>query len=123
MTELCKGHKDQKQQDEENPFQRFIAQDLNGYLKTSRLVIFYHQNPAPADNDFNAFAMFKKENMLLKKYGRKTMEMAVMGTPYEAVLDFYVSHNKTLFCPEPQIKKVLKISKKFPHLVILGKFL
>lgn len=48
------------------------------------------------------------------------MEMAIKGTPYEAVLDFYDSKNMTLFSPLPEIKKVLKISKKFPQLVVLG---
>lgn len=59
--------------------------------------------------------------MLFKKYGKKTMEMAIEGTPYQAALDFYVSHNMMLFSPESEIKKVLQITKKCPQLVILGK--
>lgn len=122
-TELCRGQVEEKKKDDENPLQRFIAQDLYDYFKKSKLVVFYHHNPATGnDEEFRAFAMFKKENMHFKKYGRKTMAMAIQGTPYEAVLDFYVSQNIILFSPEPDIKKVLKISKKFPHIVILGEF-
>lgn len=117
---MCRGHVDQKKQEEDNPLQRIIAKELYEHFRNSRLVIFYHHNPAKAYSEFNAFAMFKKENMHYKNYGKKTMEMAVKGTPYEPVLDFYVSQNMTLFSPEPEIKKVLKITKKFPQLVVLG---
>lgn len=123
VTELCKGYIEEKEVEPENPLQRFVAQDLYKYFTKSKLVIFFHQNPGSADNEFKAYAMFKKENMHYERFGKKTLEMAVKGTPYEAVLDFYVSHNMILFSSEPDIKKVLKISKKFPHIVMLGMFI
>ncbi|VEN45821.1 unnamed protein product [Callosobruchus maculatus] len=118
--ELCKGFKQEKAKTQDNPFQRFIAQELHGWFTSSRLIGFYHHNPMNADDEFKAFCLFKKENMHFKKYGKKTLEMAVKETPYEAVLDFYVSQNMTVFSPEPDIKKMLKISKKFPQLVLLA---
>lgn len=122
ITELCKGHKEVYDKDEDNPFQRLIAKELFEYFKKSRLIIFYHHNPAKAEIEFKAYAAFQKENMFYKNYGKKTMEMAIKGTPYETVLDFYVSHNMTLFSPEPEIKKVIKMSKKYPQLIIIGRY-
>lgn len=121
MQELCKGHKPVEDDEYYNPFQGFIAKELYEHFQKSKLIIFYHHNSSHYDKEFKAFATFKKANMYYKKYGKKTMEMAIKGTPYEAVLDFYCSQNMTLFSPEPEIKKVLKISKKFPQLVIMGK--
>nr|CAH7759722.1 unnamed protein product [Callosobruchus chinensis] len=118
--ELCKGFKQETTKNEDNPFQRFIAQELHTWFTSSRLIGFYHHNPMDADQEFKAFSLFKKEKMHFKKYGKKTLEMAVKGTPFETVLDFYVSQNMTVFSPEPEIKKMLKITKKFPQLVLLG---
>ncbi|CAH1955864.1 unnamed protein product [Acanthoscelides obtectus] len=118
--DLCQGFKKERTQEEDNPFQKIIAQELYRWFTTSRLVVFYHHNPMNSDDEFMAYCMFKKENMHFKKYGKKTLEMAIKGTPYEAVLDFYVSQNMTVFSPEPEIKKMLKITKKFRQLVLLG---
>ncbi|KAG5892976.1 hypothetical protein JTB14_015020 [Gonioctena quinquepunctata] len=119
--ELCKGPDEQLfNKDEENPFQRFLAQELYRWFTTSRLVIFYHHNSMNSDDEFKAFVMFKKHKMHFKKYGKKTLEMAVKGTPYDTLLNFYVSQNMTVFSPEPDIRKVLSITKKFPQLVLLA---
>lgn len=121
MVESCLGHKEERKQGKENVFQRFIANNLYQLFQTSKLIVFYHHNWSNYDMEFKAFAMFKKENMYYKNFGKETMEMAIKGTPYEAVLDFYVSRNMTLFSPEPEVKKVLKLTKKFPQLVLMGK--
>ncbi|KAJ8934202.1 hypothetical protein NQ314_013519 [Rhamnusium bicolor] len=128
--ELCKGVVDirNKRDDGDNPFQRIIAQELYRWFTTSRLVVFYHLNPMNAEEQYKAYVLFKKQKMHFKKYGKKTLEMAVKGTPYEAVLDFYVSHNMTVFSPDPEINKMLNITKKFPQLILLagiyeGKFM
>lgn len=72
------------------------------------------------EDQFRAYVLFKKQNMHFKQYGKTTLEMAVRGTPYEVVLDFYVSQNMTVFSPQPEIKKMLNIIKKFPQLILLG---
>ncbi|KAJ8920969.1 hypothetical protein NQ315_015763 [Exocentrus adspersus] len=121
--ELCKGPGSTKKDEGDNPFQRIIAQELYKWFTSSRLVVFYHLNPMDSDDQFNAFAMFKKQGMYLRQYGKKTLDMAVRGTPYETVLDFYVSQNMLLFSPQPDIKKVLSITKKFPELILLAAIL
>ncbi|CAH1183617.1 unnamed protein product [Phaedon cochleariae] len=121
QVELCKGFGEKLfEKDKENPFQEIIAQELRRWLTTSRLVVFYHHNPMNAEDEFKAYVMFKKQKMHFKKYGKRTLEMAVGGTPYETILDLYVSHNMTVFSPEPEIKKMLNITKKFPQLVLLA---
>lgn len=72
------------------------------------------------EDQFKAYVLFKKQKMHFKQYGKKTLEMAVKGTPYEVILDFYVSQNMTVFSPEPAINKMLRITKKFPQLILLG---
>lgn len=74
------------------------------------------------EQEFNAYVMFKKEKMHFKQYGSQTLKLAIKGTPYERVLDFYISRNITIFSPDPEIKKLLKILRKFPQLVLLGKY-
>jgi len=121
--ELCQKDFSPYKKNEDNPFQRIIAGELLRWFKSSHLVVFYHMNPMSADDQFKAFALFKKQNMHFKSYGKTTMEMALQGTPYEAALNLYISRNMTVFSPEPEIKKLLKVSKKFPQLVLMAAIL
>ncbi|ENN78717.1 hypothetical protein D910_03627, partial [Dendroctonus ponderosae] len=120
--ELCSNLTDPRKdkQEERNIFQEIIAQDLHQRLKTSKLVVFCHYNPMTTDQQFSARVSFHKLKMYFKQYGKKTLELAVKGTPYEVLLDFYVSHNMTIFSPEPEIKKLLQVLKKFPQLILLA---
>lgn len=120
--ELCNKGVQLQQKDDYNPFQKIIAEEVLRWFQTSRLIVFYHMNPMSSDDQFKAYALFKKQKMHFKNYGKETLKMAVEGTPYEAVLDLYISRNMIVFSPEPEIKKLLKISKKFPQLVLLGMF-
>ncbi|CAH1369306.1 unnamed protein product [Tenebrio molitor] len=126
--ELCNKYEDKMIEEVDNPFQRIIAEELRNRFNESRLVAFYHVNPMKSDQQFKAQIMFKKENMYFRTYGKKTLKLALENTKYESVLDFYVSQNVTVFSPEPEIKKLLKLTKKFPQLVLLaaifeGKFI
>ncbi|XP_044266393.1 39S ribosomal protein L10, mitochondrial [Tribolium madens] len=118
--DLCTKLQDKFVRDEHNPFQQIIAGELRMWFNTSRLVAFYHLNPMKADQRFKAYAMFKKDNMHLKQYGKKTLEIALKDSKFEPVLDFYVSQNMIVFSPEPEVRKLLKITKKFPQLVLLA---
>jgi len=109
-----------KTQDEENPFRKILADQMHMWFTTSRLIAFCHHNPMSKEQEFDAFAMLHKEKMHFKKHGKKTLEMALKGTPYETVLDIYMSHTMTIFSPEPEIKKLVKILKRFPQLVLMA---
>ncbi|XP_022913003.1 large ribosomal subunit protein uL10m [Onthophagus taurus] len=117
-----------KDTEEENPYQRILANELLGNFNGAKMIIFFHKNPISGDDEVMARVLFKKQDMLLKGCGKKTLEMAVKGTKFENILDFYVSHNMILFSPQVEIKKVLNINKKYPALILLaaiveGKFL
>ncbi|KAF2898671.1 hypothetical protein ILUMI_07505 [Ignelater luminosus] len=126
--ELCTKGEQLWKKDEDNPFQRIIAGELLRWFQSSRLVVFYHMNPMSSDDQFKAYALFQKQKMHFKNYGKETLRMALEGTPYESVLDFYISRNMIVFSPELEVKKLLKVSKKFPQLILLaaifeGKFI
>ncbi|CAG9766065.1 unnamed protein product [Ceutorhynchus assimilis] len=109
-----------KKQEERNIFQEIIAQELNRWFTTSKLIAFCHYNSMSKEQEFDAYLQFKNAKMHFKQYGKKTLELAVKGTPYETVLDFYISRNLTIFSPEPEIKKLLRVLKKFPQLVLMA---
>ncbi|KAK9879731.1 hypothetical protein WA026_006791 [Henosepilachna vigintioctopunctata] len=128
LIDLCTKASPTRKEEIENPFQKILAQEALGYFQSSKLIAFYHANPMNSIDHFKAFAAFHKEGMLMKGLGKKTLEMAIKGTPYEAVLDIYVSRNMIVFSSEPKIKQLLKISKRFPQLILMagvyeGKFL
>lgn len=120
LVELCQLNKKLKK-DEFNPLRDIYAKELYNSFKNSKLIVFYHFNSMKADENFKYYALFKKQGMELKMYERELLSAAILGTPYETVLDFYVtSKNMILFCPEPEVNKVLRISKKCPQLIMLA---
>lgn len=120
MTELCGFNMNRKDEVIENPFQRIIANEVLTYFQTSKLVAFYHVNHITGIDQFKAMVMFHKEGMRMKFIGKKTLEMAIKETPYEAVLDFFISRNMIVFSSEPKIKELIKINRKFPQFVLLA---
>lgn len=120
IIEVCSFLEPPRHEVPENPYQKILAKELRERFENTRLIVFYHINPVSGEDKLRTEINFKKENMLLMVHARSTLKMALEGTPYEAVLPFYISHNAILFCPEPDIKKLLKMSKRIPHLILLG---
>lgn len=104
----------------ENPYQRLLANELLEKFKSSRLVGFYHMNSMTGDEHHKAEVLFYRQNMSYVNYGKATLKMAVEGTPYEILSQWYCSHNMMVFSPELKIKELLKVNKKFPMLVLLA---
>lgn len=121
IIQLCSKNEKHKKEEVENPFQNIIAKELLQLFESSKLIGFFHKNPMNAEQDFKAKVLFKRQNMHFRNFGKKTLQIAVAGTPYESVLDFYCSHNMFVFSPEPEIKKMIAVARKFPQLVFLGK--
>lgn len=120
MLDLC-SFNEPKRTEIDNPYERFIAAEILENFKSSKLIVFCHKNPMNKDDRKEVIRLFIKSNMHLEIYGKKTMKMALEGTPYETVLSFYNSHNAIIFSPEVDIKKCLKICKKYPSLIVLGR--
>lgn len=112
-----------KAEELENPYQKLLAKEALSLFENSKLIAFFHVNPVPIEQQFRLDRALKKQNMLMKIYGKKTLEIAFEGTPYkDAVLPFYVSHNMITFCAEPNIKTLIRVTKKFPQFILLGEF-
>lgn len=120
ILELC-GFNERKQKEVVNPYERFIAADILDNFKSSRLIMFCHKNPMNCDEEHLITRQLIKNNFRMQVYGKKTMKMALEGTPYEAVLSLFVSHSAIVFSPETNVKKCLQICRKSPSLIILGK--
>lgn len=61
--------------------------------------------------------------MYLKTYGIKIMNSAFIGTKYESLMPLFTSPYYLVFSPDENVDKLLKISKKTPQLVLIGKFI
>lgn len=120
LLEIC-DWKTAKKADVDNPYERIIAAEILENFKTSKQILFCHRNTFSKDDIAQVARLFKKSNMHMEIYGKKTMKMALEGTPYEGVLSFYISQNAIVFSPEINIKKSLQICKKYPNLIVLGK--
>lgn len=66
--------------------------------------------------------MLKKQNMHLKQYGKKIVRMALEETEYEPVLMLFTSRNFMVFSEEPQVTKLLKLKKRMPQFILMGKY-
>jgi ribosomal protein L10 len=66
--------------------------------------------------------MLKKQNMYLKQYGKKIVRMALEETKYEPVLTLFTSRNFMVFSQEPQVAKLLKLNRRIPQLILMGKY-
>lgn len=120
VIEVCSNIEAQEKEAIDNPYERILARELREMFEKTPLIVFYHINPVSGEDRVRTEINFKKQNMLLTIYGKSTLKLALEGTPYEPILPFYISHNAILFCPQPDIKKLLKMSKRIPHLVLLG---
>jgi large subunit ribosomal protein L10 len=66
--------------------------------------------------------VLKRENMHLKQYGKKIVRMALEGTKYEPVLTLFTSRNFMVFSQDVQVSKLLKLNRKIPQLILMGKY-
>lgn len=64
----------------------------------------------------------KKQSMYLKQYGKKVVRMALENTKYEPVLTLFTSRNFMVFSEEPQVAKLLKLNRRIPQLILMGKY-
>jgi len=111
---------EKKKTSEDNPHQRLLAKDLRNWFMNSKLIAFFHENPIKFDPRFEAEVKLRKENMYMKKLGRHTVEMALESTQYTAVLPLFSSSTVMVFCSDPKLDKLLKVTSKLHHYVLLA---
>lgn len=59
--------------------------------------------------------------MKIERHSKYTLERAFRNTRYEAILSLFVTHSAIIFSNEPKVDKLLKILKKTPEYVLMGK--
>lgn len=106
--------------EQENPYNRIIAKEVLNWLNHSKMVAIFHLNSINSDDFFSARVALHKQNMQLKDYGKKIIRMAVEGTKFEAIEPLFDSNHCIVFSSEEQVSKLLRLTKKFPQMVLMA---
>lgn len=107
----------------DNPFAHILAKECANWFNHSKMFGFYHLNSIITEDILVVKKALKRENMYLKQYGKKIVKEAIIGTPYEAVMNIFESHTYILFSEEIKPATMLNIMKKCPQLIFLGNIL
>ncbi|XP_025197864.1 39S ribosomal protein L10, mitochondrial [Melanaphis sacchari] len=105
---------------ENNPYENILAKELRELFEQSAMVAIFHKNPVKGEIDFKTKKTFKMAGMEHVVYGKSTLNLALADTNYAAVLDLFQSHSSIVFSSTSQVPKLLKITKKMPHLILLA---
>ena len=110
-----------------HPYDKLLAEDMKQELRSSRMICFFHTNVTSNRDRFEARNKFQHEDLYLRFYNEDVAQLAMSGTKYESALhlcrinDWYTQRHVTiLFSTEPQVNKVLKITKKIPQLILMA---
>lgn len=106
-----------------NPYEIIIGREVLNWFNNSRMIAFLHKNSISAEDEFDFAVQLRRENMFMKFYGIKIMEAGLKGTKYENVLELWGAPGKIIFCDESKVPQLLKIMKRTPQLVLMGKLI
>lgn len=104
----------------ENPYEQIIAKEVKNWFNNSKMIVIFHVNSISSEEMFNARVQLFKQNIHMKAYNKKVMSQALVGTQYETILPLFDSRNGIVFSPEQNLKKMFKIVKKVPQIMILA---
>lgn len=119
ITNNC-FQKFQFQEKQENPYNKIIAKEVLNWFNHSKMTAIFHMNSIHSDDIFSARVALHRQNMQLKDYGKKIIQMAVGGTKFEAVIPLFDSNHCIVFSSTEQVSKLLKLTKKFPQMVLMA---
>lgn len=117
---LCDRGEKRKKVEIDNPFERILARECLNWFNTSKMVVFLHVNSISMEDKTPIFASLSKNDMHLRTYGKKIVNMATKGTRYETVNSLFTSHQNIIFGQPENAAKMFKILKKAPQLVVMG---
>ena len=118
-----------KPQREIHPYDRLLAEDMKQELSSSRMICFFHANVMTNREKKQFSNLFQHEDMYLRYYNQDVAQLAMEGTKYHSAYhlchrqqDWVVSQrdNSYLFSSEPQVTKLLKLTKKCPQLILMA---
>lgn len=125
LEELCRKAiqaTEKKDREEYNPYQRIIAREVRNWFDNSKMVAICHQNSMTAEVEFELAVPLRRENMYFKRYSNKIMKLALTDSPYAATMPLYSSKFSIVFGSDTNVAAFEKIIKKFPQVILLGKF-
>ncbi|CAB3230875.1 unnamed protein product [Arctia plantaginis] len=117
---LCDRGEKTRRKNIDNPFERILANECLNWFNTSKMVVFVHLNSISMEDKTPIFATLAKNNMHLRRYGKKIVSMATKGTRYEAVNHLFTSHQEIIFGQPENAAKMFQILKKTPQMVIMA---
>lgn len=104
-----------------NPYEQMIAREAQQRFDNSKMIAILHMNSINEVKIFDLIVKLKKENMCLKRYGRKVLSCFINDPPYAALNPLLVSSTAFIFSEEDSKVAILrKILKKYPEYIILG---
>lgn len=104
----------------DNPFEHILAKECRNWFNHSHMVAFFHTNPVSTEDKHPVYGELKIQNMHLRTYGKKILQMGLGGTNYEAILKIFESQTQIVFSEAVQVKEFLKTMKKLPQFILLG---
>ncbi|XP_023234491.1 39S ribosomal protein L10, mitochondrial-like [Centruroides sculpturatus] len=103
-----------------HPYEQLLAKQAMNEWNASRMVCFFHHNSLTDEEKRIISNMLFKQGMYLRHYNNSVMKLALQGTIYEAALCLVQSYSAYLFSPEPNVSRLLKLSKKMPQYILLA---
>lgn len=107
-------------QDIDNPFEHILANECRNWFNHSHMIAIFHTNPVSTEEKHPVYGELKLQNMHLRTYGKKILQMGLGGTNYEAILKLFESQTQIVFSEAVQVKEFLKTMRKLPQFILLG---
>ncbi|XP_065214325.1 large ribosomal subunit protein uL10m-like [Planococcus citri] len=108
------------EKEEENPYERILANELLELFEKSKMIMFLHANPVCGEDFYRSIKTFKKADMELVQRSKTTVKMAVENSKYLPITSLFHSHTVTLCSAAVQIDVAFKLLKKMPYYILLG---
>ncbi|XP_064474552.1 large ribosomal subunit protein uL10m-like isoform X2 [Ornithodoros turicata] len=103
-----------------HPYNKIMGEKLRSELHSAGLICFFHENPMPAEDRRLVHNMLFKKGFFLKSYSNTAVRLAITGTKFESAMPFTESRNALVISDTPDVKTLLKLTKKMPHFILLA---
>lgn len=110
----------QLQNIEDNPYENILAREVKELFEQSPMIAIFHKNPVKGETNFKCKKTFKMAGMNEIIYGKSTLTKGLAETNYASVLELFQSHSSIVYSSTEQVPKLLKITKKMPHLILMA---
>lgn len=103
-----------------HPYNKIMSEKLRDELHSAGLICFFHRNPIKAEDKTKAHNLLFKKGFFLKNYNNATVRLAITGTKFESAMPFTYSRNALVISETPDIKTLLKLTRKIPQFILLA---